>query len=164
MYSLWWLNHIVPAHLSKVAKNIACHVWKTSQDYINVYVLWQFEICENHFNSHTIITVCRGLSPARYILKLSHLLEYMLAIIYKAFLSFCFYFSLHIFLLSKPCMDIYEIEKKYPIMLSIWHSIFAMPKHTNVILWLAGNSGEMIIYAFLLGFSSHSCQKEWYEC
>ena len=27
-----------------------------------------------------------------------------------------------------------------------------MSKHTYVILWLASNSGEMIIYAFLLGF------------
>ena len=31
-----------------------------------------------------------------------------------------------------------------------WHCIFAMPKHTGVMLWLAGNSGEMVIYAFLL--------------
>ena len=33
-----------------------------------------------------------------------------------------------------------------------WHCTFAMPKHTNVILWLTGNSCEMIIYAFFLGF------------
>ena len=26
-----------------------------------------------------------------------------------------------------------------------------MPKHTDVISWLAGNSDEMVIYAFLLG-------------
>ena len=30
--------------------------------------------------------------------------------------------------------------------------------------WLAGDSGEMVIYAFRLGFSSPSHQKEWYEC
>ena len=41
---------------------------------------------------------------------------------------------------------------------------FAMPKHTCVISWLASNSGKMVIYAFLLGFSSPSRQKEWYEC
>ena len=45
-----------------------------------------------------------------------------------------------------------------------WHCTFATPKHTDVISWLAGNSGEMVIYAFLLGFSSPSSQKEWYEC
>ena len=39
-----------------------------------------------------------------------------------------------------------------------------MPKHTDIILWLVGNSGEMVIYAFLLGFSNPSRQKEWYEC
>ena len=39
-----------------------------------------------------------------------------------------------------------------------------MSKYKNVILQLVGNSGEMAIYAFLLGFSSHCRQKEWYEC
>ena len=34
-----------------------------------------------------------------------------------------------------------------------------MPKHTDVISWLASNSGEVVIYAFLLGFSSPSRQK-----
>ena len=38
-----------------------------------------------------------------------------------------------------------------------------MPKHTDVISWLAGNSGKMVIYAFLLRFFSHSNQKEWYK-
>ena len=37
--------------------------------------------------------------------------------------------------------------------------MFALPKHIDVISWLAGNSGEMIIYVFLLGFSSHSHKK-----
>ena len=61
-------------------------------------------------------------------------------------------------------MGIWEREKKYPMMLSFWHCTFAMPKHINVFSWLVGNSREMVIYAFLLGFSSPSCQKEWYEC
>ena len=43
-------------------------------------------------------------------------------------------------------------------MLSFWHCIFAMPKHIDVISWLANNNGEMVIYAFLL---SPSCQKKW---
>ena len=38
-----------------------------------------------------------------------------------------------------------------------------MPKHIDVISWLAGNNGEMVIYTFLLGFFSLSHQKEWYE-
>ena len=65
MYSLWWPNHIVPAYVSKVAKNFACYVWKTSQDCINVYMLWRFEIWENQFNTHIIITAWWGLSLSR---------------------------------------------------------------------------------------------------
>ena len=39
------------------------------------------------------------------------------------------------------------------------HPNFAIPKHTNVIHdWRV--SGEMVIYAFLLGFFSHSRKKE----
>ena len=38
-----------------------------------------------------------------------------------------------------------------------------MLKHTDVISWLAGNNGEMVIYAFLLKFSSPFRQKELYE-
>ena len=45
-----------------------------------------------------------------------------------------------------------------------WHCTFAISKHTGVILWLAGNSGEMVIYAFLLGFFSYFHKKKWYEC
>ena len=88
MYSLWWPNHIVSAHVSKVAKNFVCCVWKTSQDCISVYMLWRFEIWENKFNLHLIITTWWGLSPSRYILELAHLLEYMLAIMYKVFWFF----------------------------------------------------------------------------
>ena len=61
-------------------------------------------------------------------------------------------------------MGILEIKKKYPMMVSIWYCTFAMSKHIDVILWLAGNNGKMVIYVFLLGFFSLSHQKEWYEC
>ena len=56
-------------------------------------------------------------------------------------------------------MDIKEREKKYPMMLSFWYCTFAMSKHTDIISWLTGNNGEMVIYAFLLGFSSPTRQK-----
>ena len=40
-----------------------------------------------------------------------------------------------------------------------------MPKHTYVILWLAGNNGEIVIYVFLLaGNNAFPIKKEWYEC
>ena len=70
-----------------------------------------------------------------------------------------------------------HIRERKEIPNDIWHSNFAMPKHTNVIdtalvmskhigviLWLAGNSGKMVIYVFLSGFFSPSRQKESYEC
>ena len=47
-------------------------------------------------------------------------------------------------------------------MLNFWHYTFAMPKHIDVISWLASNNDEMVIYVFLLGFLSPR-QKEWYE-
>ena len=143
---MWWPNHIVLAHVSKVAKNIACCVWKTSQDCISVYMLWRFEIWENYSNSNIII--------------------------FKAFWSFYFSFSLHI--LFKQIMQGHIRERKEipndgkhvtfqfcyaKAHKCYWHCTFAMPKHTGVILWLAGNSGEMVIYAFLLGFSSPSIKK-----
>ena len=46
MHSLRLPNHIVPAYVSRVAKNIAYWVWKISQDCISVYMLWWFEIWE----------------------------------------------------------------------------------------------------------------------
>ena len=39
------------------------------------------------------------------------------------------------------------------------HHNFAMPKHIDIYSWLAGFSGEMVIYAFLLRFFSPSHQK-----
>ena len=119
---------------------------KASQDCIDVYMLWRLELWENHYNTQIIITVWWRLSPSRYILQLPLLLEFMLAIIYKVLWSSCFYFSLYIFLLRKPCMGIYEREKKYLMMLSFWHCTFAMPKHADVISWLAGNNGERVIW------------------
>ena len=173
---MWWPNHIVFAHVSRIAKNIVCCMWKTSQDCISVYMLWRFEIWENRFNSHTIIITWWGLSPLRYILYLPHLLEYMLAIIFKSIFDlFAFDFSLHIFLLSISYMGLLEREKKYSMIFDIsillclstqmsLTSHFCYAEAYRCHTWLAGNSGEMVINTFLSGFFSHSCQKEWYEC
>ena len=155
-------------HASRIAKNIVCCVWKTLEDCISVYMLWQFEIWENHFNSHTIITTWWRLSPSRYILYLRYLLEYTLAIIFKSIFNlFAFDFSLHIFLLSISCMGILEREKKYPMIFDIpillclstqmsLTSHFCYAETYRCHTWLAGNIGEMVISAFLLGFFSHS--------
>ena len=42
----------------------------------------------------------------------------------------------------------------------IEHSFYEL--HTDV-LWLMSFSGEIVIYAFLLGFSNPSHQKEWFK-
>ena len=60
-----------------------------------------------------------------------------------------------------------HIRERKEIPNDIWHSNFAMPKHTNVILWLVDNSGEMVINAFLSDFlvipvkKSDMSQKEY---
>ena len=61
-------------------------------------------------------------------------------------------------------MGISEREKKYQIMLSFKHHNFCYAEAYRCYSWLAGFSGEMVIDTFLLGFFSHSRQKEWYEC
>ena len=49
-------------------------------------------------------------------------------------------------------------EKRNTQLCKPKHHNFAMPKHTDVIHdWRA--NGEMVIYAFLLEFSSHSVKK-----
>ena len=134
---MWWPNHIVPLHVSRVAKNIACCVWKTSQDCVSVYMLWRFKIWENHFNSHTIITVWWGtiifkvhpITPTSPSINAYNYIKSIL--IFLPFIFLCIFF----FLIFKQIMNghVRYRKKKYPIMLSFWHSNFVTSKHTNVI-------------------------------
>ena len=66
-YSLWWPNHIVLTHVSKVAKNL-CVVCENIARVHKCLILWRFEIWENHIHSHTIIIAWWELSFSRYIL------------------------------------------------------------------------------------------------
>ena len=50
-------------------------------------------------------------------------------------------------------------RKEIPNNVKLLKLHFAMLKHIDVISSLVGNSGEMVIYTFLLGFSSPSRQK-----
>ena len=56
----------------------------------------------------------------------------------------------------------YKRKKKYPIMYAKTLQFCHAEAH-KCYTWLAGFSGETVIYAFLLEFSSHSRQEEWYE-
>ena len=66
-YSLWWPNHIVLAHVSKVAKNLRVVCENIARVHMCL-ILWRFEIWENHIHSHTIIIAWWRLSFSRYIL------------------------------------------------------------------------------------------------
>ena len=72
-------------------------------------------------------------------------------------------------------MGLLEREKKYPIIFDIsillclstqmsLTSHFCYAEAYRCHTWLADNSGEMVINAFLSGFFSPSPQKKWYEC
>ena len=43
-------------------------------------------------------------------------------------------------------------REEIPNYVKLKHHNFAMPKHKGVYSWLAGFSGEIVIYAFILGF------------
>ena len=76
-----------------------------------------------------------------------------------------FIFFLHIFLFKQIMNGHIRDRKEIPNYVKLltfrfcyaeahkchWHWTFAMSKYTDVISWLAGNSDEMVIYAFLLG-------------
>ena len=88
----------------------------------------------------------------------------------RIFDLFAFNFSLNIFLLSISRMGLLERENKYsmifdiPILLCLstrmsLTSHFCYAKTYRCHTWLAGNSSEMVINAFLSGFFSPSVKK-----
>ena len=98
MYSLWWTRHIVPTHVSKVAKSmrVVCENIARVQKFL---ILWRFKIWGDliHFTHNhnclmgTIIFEVYHITPTSP--RNTH------ATLSKAY-SFCFSCSLHIFLLS----------------------------------------------------------------
>ena len=85
--------------------------------------------------------------------------------IFKSILIFfCFWFYLHIFLFEHIIHGhIREREKRNTQLCKPKISQFCYTRAYRCYTWLVGVNGEMVIYAFLLGFSSHSRQKEWLE-
>ena len=149
----------------KSSKEIVCCVWKNIArllECLHVMMIWDMrksiQLTHNHnCLKGTITFEVHPMTPTS--------LRNTLVIIYKAFRFFLLLFFFAYFSFVKYIMHEHIRERrKYLIMSSFWHCTFTMPKHTNVISWLADNSGEMIIYAFLFGFSSPTYQKEWYEC
>ena len=152
---MWWLNHIIPAHVSIVAKNIVCCMWKTSQDCMSIYMLWRFEIWENHFNSHnhnclmgTITFEVHPITPT-YVRR--HACNHI-----KAFWFFCFLFFFAYFLFKQIMHGHIRERKEIPNDVKLLTLPFCYAEAHKCHSCLAGNSSEMVIYAFLLGFSSPS--------
>ena len=83
---------------------------------------------------------------------------------FKNILIFLFLFLFAYFSINKHIMHGHIRDRK-EIPNDVKHLTFQFCyAKAHKYSWLAGNSGEMVIYAFLLGFSSLSHQKECYEC
>ena len=78
-----------------------------------------------------------------------------------AFIFFAYFFS---FLFEHIMHGHIREREEIPNYVKPQTSQFCYAKAYRCYTWLAGFSGEMVIYAFLLGFFSSSYQKEWYEC
>ena len=137
MYSLWWSNHIVLAHVSKVAKNL-CVVCENIARVYKCLILWWFEMWENQFNSHTIITAWWGLSPSRYILQLPHLLETRLQPYLKAFWFFLLLYSLHIFSFWAYHAWAYRREKRNTQLGSATNITILLCRSTQILYMIGG--------------------------
>ena len=140
MYSLWWPNHIVPTHVSKVVKNM--HVLCENIARLHkCLMLWWFEIWENQFNSHnhnylmgTITFEVHPITPTS--------LRNTLAIIFKSILIlFAWLFFVYFFFWAYHAWA-YKREKKCPIMLSQKHHNFVMLKYTDYLIVLITNTSH----------------------
>ena len=136
MYSLWWPNHIVPAHVSKVSKNL--HV--VCENIARVHkclILWWFGIWENQFNSHnhnclmgTITFEVHPITPTSP--------RNMLATIFKSILIlFSFIFFAYFFFFLSMHAWAYKREKKYLIMLSLNITIL-LCRSTQMLFMIGG--------------------------
>ena len=132
MYSLWWPNHIVLAHVSKVA-NSMCVVCENIARMHKFLILWRFKVrgdlihfIHNHnrlmriitfevhhithtFSRNTLTTITKGI------------------LIFLLFMFFA-YFSFWTFHTWA-----YIERKEIPNYVSQKHHNFAMPEHTDVI-------------------------------
>ena len=107
MYLLWWSNHIAPAHVSKVAKNFACCVWKHNKcaQVFHIMTIWDIRKSNTLTHNHnylmgTITFMVHHITPTSP--------RNTYTTISKAFWFFLLLYSLHIFFLNISCMGIEE--------------------------------------------------------
>ena len=132
MYSLWWPKHIVPAHVSKVAKSVRV-VCENIAKVHKFLILWWFKIwgdliqfTHNHnYLMGTITFEVHHITPTSP--------RNMLTTIFKSILIF---FAFHVlcifFFLNIPCMGIYR-EKRNTQLCKPKTSQFCYAEHTDVI-------------------------------
>ena len=132
MYSLWWPNHIVPTHVSKVAKSmhVVCENIARVRKFL---ILWRFKIWSDlihftHIHNHLMGTITFEVhhitltSPRN---TLTAIFKSILIFLLFMFFAFFFFWTFH---------DRAYIERKeIPNYASQKHYNFAKPKHTDVI-------------------------------
>ena len=146
MYSLWWPNHIVLAHISKVVKNLRV-VCENIAIVHKCLILWWFEIWENHIHSHIIMMgiITFEVHPITPTFPRNTLVT-----IFKSILIlFCFWFSLHIFLFEHIMHGHTKEREEIPNYVKPQTSQFCYAESHKCYTWLASFSGKMVIYAFL---------------
>ena len=132
MYSLWWPNHIVHAHVSKVAKNL--HVVCENITSVHKFlILWQFEIWEDqisltHIHNYLMGTITFEVHPITPTSPGN-----TLATIFKNMLILLAFDFLCIFLFEHIMHGHIRERKEIPSYVKPKNQNFTVPKHTNVI-------------------------------
>ena len=131
MYSLWWLNHIVPAHVSKVVKNFACCVWKHSKcaQVSYIMMIWDMgtsnTLTHNHnYLMETITLEVHHNTPTSP--------RNTLTTIFKSILIL-FSFIFFVYFLFEHTMHGYIRDKRNTQLCKPKHHNFAILKHIDVI-------------------------------
>ena len=129
---MWWPNHIVPAHVSRVAKEYCILCVKNIarlHKCIHVMTIWDMRksLWLTHNHNCLMETITFKVHPITPTSLRIHACNH----IQKHFWSFCFWFFFTYF--SFKHIMHWLIRERKEIPNDIWHFNFAMPKHTNVI-------------------------------
>ena len=118
MYPLWWPNHIIPAHVSKVAKNL-CVMCENIARVHKCLILWRFEICENQIHSHTINCLMGTITFEVYPITPTSPRNTLVTIFKSILILFTVFFSLHIFIFEHIMHGYIRERKEIPNYISL---------------------------------------------
>ena len=131
MYSLWWPNHIIPVHVSKVAKSmrVVCENIAKVHKYL---ILWKFMIWGDlihftHNHNHLMGTITFEIHRITPIFPRNTLTTIFKSIlIIFAFIFFAYFLFEHI-------MHGHIRKKRNTQLCKPKHHNFVMSKHTDII-------------------------------